>query len=95
MLERLPVFQPLQSCRRMKLSVRFRRSRLWIVRGAKSSQTDLLTAHRHKVLHEMAELLNTGLDKDTLATCIGLIESGVNPDALAVCLFDTSFVFNR
>ena len=32
----------------------------------------------------MSQLLNTGLDKETLATCVSLIESGVNPEALAV-----------
>ena len=36
------------------------------------------------VLHDISQLLNTGLDKDTLATCVGMIESGVNPEALAV-----------
>lgn len=35
----------------------------------------------------MSQLLNTQLDKETLATCVGMIESGVNPEALAVCLF--------
>ncbi|EIW58604.1 uncharacterized protein TRAVEDRAFT_47747 [Trametes versicolor FP-101664 SS1] len=34
-------------------------------------------------LHDISQLLNTGLDKETLATCVGLIESGVNPEALA------------
>jgi len=37
------------------------------------------------VLYEMSQLLNTQLDKETLATCVGMIESGVNPEALAVC----------
>lgn len=32
----------------------------------------------------MSQLLNTQLDKETLATCVGMIESGVNPEALAV-----------
>ena len=32
----------------------------------------------------MSQLLGTQLDKETLATCIGMIESGVNPEALAV-----------
>ena len=36
------------------------------------------------VLHDISQLLNTQLDKETLATCIGMIESGVNPEALAV-----------
>jgi len=29
------------------------------------------------------KLLNTGLDKDTLATCVKMIEAGANPEALA------------
>jgi mitotic-spindle organizing protein 1 len=43
------------------------------------------------VLYEMSQLLGTQLNKETLATCVGLIESGVNPDALAVC--HPTFVF--
>lgn len=33
--------------------------------------------------HEIAKLLDCGLDKETLSTCIALIEAGVNPEALA------------
>lgn len=36
------------------------------------------------VLYEISQLLNTQLDKATLATCVGMIENGVNPEALAV-----------
>ena len=36
------------------------------------------------VLHDISQLLNTQLDKETLATCVNMIESGVNPEALAV-----------
>ena len=36
------------------------------------------------VLYDISQLLGTQLDKETLATCIGMIESGVNPEALAV-----------
>lgn len=32
----------------------------------------------------MSQLLNTQLDKETLTTCVRMIESGVNPEALAV-----------
>ena len=35
------------------------------------------------VLMEMSRLLNTGLDKETLIICVQLLESGVNPEALA------------
>ena len=40
-----------------------------------------------KVLYDMSQLLGTQLDKETLATCIGMIESGVNPEALAVSVW--------
>jgi mitotic-spindle organizing protein 1 len=29
----------------------------------------------------------TGLDKQTLSICVGMIEAGANPDTLAVSLF--------
>ncbi|EJD43739.1 hypothetical protein AURDEDRAFT_66076 [Auricularia subglabra TFB-10046 SS5] len=35
------------------------------------------------ILYEMAQLLNTKLDKETLVTCVQMIESGANPEALA------------
>uniref|UniRef100_A0A131XAW8 Putative mitotic-spindle organizing gamma-tubulin ring associated n=1 Tax=Hyalomma excavatum TaxID=257692 RepID=A0A131XAW8_9ACAR len=35
------------------------------------------------VLLEMSQILNTGLDAQSLALCIQLCESGVNPEALA------------
>lgn len=38
-----------------------------------------------QVLYDISKLLNTQLDKETLATCVSMIESGVNPEALAVC----------
>lgn len=36
------------------------------------------------VLYDISQLLNTQLDKETLALCVTMIESGVNPEALAV-----------
>ena len=39
------------------------------------------------VLYDISQLLGTQLDKETLATCIGMIESGVNPEALAVSIY--------
>ncbi|GLB41777.1 putative mitotic-spindle organizing gamma-tubulin ring associated [Lyophyllum shimeji] len=38
------------------------------------------------ILFDMSQLLNTQLDKETLATCIGMIESGANPEALAAVI---------
>lgn len=39
-----------------------------------------------EILMEMSKLLNTGLDMDTLAACVRLCESGVNPEALALVI---------
>lgn len=35
------------------------------------------------VLKDISDLLNTGLDDDTLKVCVQLLEAGVNPEALA------------
>jgi mitotic-spindle organizing protein 1 len=32
---------------------------------------------------EISDLLNTGLDEETLQVCVQLLEAGVNPEALA------------
>lgn len=37
-----------------------------------------------KVLHDLSQLLNTGLSREQLKACIDLIESGVNAEAVAV-----------
>ncbi len=42
-----------------------------------------LTEQGLDILHEMATLLNTGLDKETLAICMRMISDGINPEALA------------
>lgn len=34
-------------------------------------------------MKEISDLLNTGLDEDTLRVCVQLLEAGVNPEALA------------
>ncbi|KII87417.1 hypothetical protein PLICRDRAFT_43055 [Plicaturopsis crispa FD-325 SS-3] len=38
------------------------------------------------ILYDISQLLNTQLDKETLVTCVGMIESGVNPEALAAVI---------
>ncbi|TDL23765.1 hypothetical protein BD410DRAFT_787041 [Rickenella mellea] len=38
------------------------------------------------ILYDISQLLNTGLDRETLATCVSMIESGVNPEALAAVI---------
>lgn len=50
-----------------------------------SKETDRISAAQQTLdtLYEISQLLNTQLDKETLATCVGMIESGVNPEALA------------
>ena len=35
------------------------------------------------VLYDVSQLLQTGLDRETLSVLVGLTESGVNPEALA------------
>ena len=35
------------------------------------------------VLYDISQLLQTGLDRETLSVLVGLTESGVNPEALA------------
>jgi len=37
-------------------------------------------------LYDISQLLNTQLDRETLATCVSMIESGVNPEALATVI---------
>jgi mitotic-spindle organizing protein 1 len=36
------------------------------------------------VAFELSNLLNTGLDRETLKICAQLLEEGANPEALAV-----------
>ncbi|KZV71537.1 hypothetical protein PENSPDRAFT_548991, partial [Peniophora sp. CONT] len=40
------------------------------------------------ILYDMSQLLGTQLDRETLATCVGMIESGVNPEALAAVILE-------
>lgn len=36
------------------------------------------------ILHNISQILDTGLDKETLRLLTGLVEAGVNPEALAL-----------
>ena len=38
--------------------------------------------------YEMSKILKTGLDRETLARCMSLIEQGVNPEGLAMVIRD-------
>lgn len=39
-----------------------------------------LAAEALNVAHELAKLLDTGLDREQLSVCIALLETGVNPE---------------
>ncbi|KAL7688002.1 putative mitotic-spindle organizing protein [Plasmopara halstedii] len=57
--------------------------------------SDGITASRAEVMetvYELACLLNTGLDRDTLAILMALIQKGVNPEALAAVVKDLRIV---
>ncbi|KAG2231373.1 hypothetical protein INT48_007498 [Thamnidium elegans] len=41
-----------------------------------------------ETIDQMATLLNTGLDRETLGLCVSLCERGVNPEALASVIKD-------
>lgn len=40
------------------------------------------------VVKEISDLLNTGLDDETLKICLQLLEAGVNPEALATVVIE-------
>ncbi|KAJ5071687.1 mitotic-spindle organizing protein [Anaeramoeba ignava] len=40
--------------------------------------------HTITILKEISDLLNTGLDQETIRILVSLIEQGVNPEALAL-----------
>ncbi|KAI7871047.1 mitotic-spindle organizing gamma-tubulin ring associated-domain-containing protein [Spinellus fusiger] len=40
------------------------------------------------IVSEIAALLNTNLDYNTLALCVSICERGVNPEALAMVIKD-------
>jgi len=48
-----------------------------------SNDTENQNSSQLEVAFEISRLLNTGLDKETLSLCMGLLEQGVNPEALA------------
>ncbi|CAH0487892.1 unnamed protein product [Peronospora farinosa] len=53
--------------------------------------SDGITASRAEIMetvYELSRLLNTGLDRDTLAILMALIQKGVNPEALATVVKD-------
>ena len=72
-------------CRpRRTTATRLRRRPSTVRGGSHLMRADDAIDRAQPVLYEISQLLNTQLDKATLATCVGMIENGVNPEALAV-----------
>ncbi|XP_005097272.1 mitotic-spindle organizing protein 1 [Aplysia californica] len=51
--------------------------------GSTSKSKSPAAAETMEILMEISQLLNTGLDEETMALCLRLCENGVNPQALA------------
>ncbi|KAF8909369.1 mitotic-spindle organizing gamma-tubulin ring associated-domain-containing protein [Gymnopilus junonius] len=51
--------------------------------STKESERNSSAQQTLDILYEISELLNTQLDRATLAKCVAMIENGVNPEALA------------
>lgn len=45
--------------------------------------TKIFSFSLYAAVKEISDLLNTGLDDETLRVCVQLLEAGVNPEALA------------
>ncbi|KAF8817531.1 hypothetical protein BYT27DRAFT_7199065 [Phlegmacium glaucopus] len=54
--------------------------------STKESERNSSAQQTLDILYEISQLLNTQLDKATLATCVGMVENGVNPEALAAVI---------
>jgi len=54
--------------------------------SARESEHIISARETLDTLYDISQLLNTKLDKETLATCVQMIESGVNPQALAAVI---------
>ncbi len=48
----------------------------------------LLFVFYYVAVKEISDLLNTGLDDDTLKVCVQLLEAGVNAEALASVILE-------
>ena len=60
-------------------TVSHRQPRPRYVRGARAAAADP-PPPRRAALYDLSQLLETGLDRETLAVLIGLTEQGVNPE---------------
>uniref|UniRef100_V5EVL8 Mitotic-spindle organizing protein 1 n=1 Tax=Kalmanozyma brasiliensis (strain GHG001) TaxID=1365824 RepID=V5EVL8_KALBG len=47
-------------------------------------QRNVASQETMDILHDLSQLLNTGLSREQLRACVELIESGVNAEAVAV-----------
>mmetsp|Transcript_48099 Transcript_48099/g.86538 ORF Transcript_48099/g.86538 Transcript_48099/m.86538 type:complete len:89 (-) Transcript_48099:132-398(-) len=56
--------------------------------SAPDDDQDLDQSEAMDIIYEISTLLNTGLNKETLAALVGLCELGVNPEALADAVRD-------
>lgn len=48
------------------------------------NQSPAMSDAAMNILHNISQILDTGLDKETLRLLTGLVEAGVNPEALAL-----------
>ena len=48
--------------------------------------TQITEQEQFEQLYKLSVLLNTGLDRETLLTCVSMIEVGVNVEALVMVL---------
>ena len=46
----------------------------------------VISLHSSAVVHEMAQLLDCGLDRKTVQILMALVDAGVNPSALAAAV---------
>ncbi|EST06289.2 Protein of unknown function DUF3743 [Kalmanozyma brasiliensis GHG001] len=46
-------------------------------------QRNVASQETMDILHDLSQLLNTGLSREQLRACVELIESGVNAEAVA------------
>jgi len=53
--------------------------------GLSRCETDRVASAQQTldILYDISQLLNTGLDREAFATCVDMIETGTNPEALA------------
>ncbi|XP_023333687.1 mitotic-spindle organizing protein 1-like [Eurytemora carolleeae] len=54
--------------------------------GNQSNSRNIEARETFTTLLEISRILNTGLDRETLAICVRLCEQGANPEALATVI---------